>query len=243
MKLSFINLKTIVKFFAYSAISIVSLASTFSFGAANAPSTASRQQCDELAAKQHNPDNPKNIISVDIADIDSEKAIAACMQAIAENPKVYRFKFQLARSYASNYDFKNALKLYHSLALRGYAPAQSNLGSMYATGRGVKQSYEKALDLYRKAAEQGYAVAQNNLGNMYDYGDGVEESDEEAAKWYLKSADQDHVLGQYNLGEMYEYGMGVPQSDSEAKKWYQKAADQGDQNAIEKLQEMPPLYF
>ena len=44
----------------------------------------------------------------------------------------------------------------------------TNLGRMYANGRGVEQDDEQAVFWYRKAAEQGHASAQFNLGWMYD---------------------------------------------------------------------------
>ena len=58
-------------------------------------------------------------------------------------------------------------------AEQGDAEAQSNLGSMYATGRGVPQDEAEAVRWYRLAAEQGLAVGQSNLGSMYAEGRGV----------------------------------------------------------------------
>jgi hypothetical protein len=40
-------------------------------------------------------------------------------------------------------------------AEKGDAAAQSHLGDLYATGRGVKQQYIEAARWYRKAADQG----------------------------------------------------------------------------------------
>lgn len=222
-----------------SVFAIASLVSMASFGAPSVTAAVSvGTQCDKLAAGPYNADNPKNVKSVEYADIDSDKAIEICTQAVELNPKVYRYKFQLARAYDSNYEYKKAAMIYHPLALRGYAAAQADLGLSYEDGLGVKESYDKSVYWYRKSAEQGNVEGQYGLGRMYYFGYGVEESDKEAMIWFLKGASQGYSPSQYRIGVMYENGYGVPQSDKEAKKWYKKAADQGDEDAIEKLQEM-----
>ena len=58
-------------------------------------------------------------------------------------------------------------------AEQGYASAQTNLGFMYADGRGVPKDDAKAVKWFRLAAEQGHAQAQYNLGFMYADGRGV----------------------------------------------------------------------
>ena len=52
-------------------------------------------------------------------------------------------------------DFKNIF----SLARKGDAIAQYNIGTMYDKGEGVTQSYTEALKWYRLAAEQNNANA------------------------------------------------------------------------------------
>jgi TPR repeat protein len=66
---------------------------------------------------------------------------------------------------------------------KGDAAAQSNLGFMYDSGRGVPQSDTEAVFWYRKAAEQGHVFAQSNLGTMCVNGRGTPQSDTEAVKW------------------------------------------------------------
>ena len=50
-------------------------------------------------------------------------------------------------------DFRETLQL----AEQGDATAQFNLGTMYDSGRGVRQDYAEAFRWYRKVAEQGVA--------------------------------------------------------------------------------------
>ena len=70
-------------------------------------------------------------------------------------------------------DLAQAVQWYRKSAEQGYAPAQSDLGVMYANGRGVSQDEQQAVRWYGKAAEQGDGIAQNNLGLMYAEGRGV----------------------------------------------------------------------
>jgi TPR repeat protein len=48
---------------------------------------------------------------------------------------------------------------YQKAADQGDAKAQSNLGTMYAFGKGVLKDYKQAVYWYQKAADQGYASA------------------------------------------------------------------------------------
>jgi len=68
-------------------------------------------------------------------------------------------------------------------AERGNASAQTYLGYMFETGRGVPQNYTEAAMWYRRAAEQGDSLAQYSLGLLYDRGQGVPRDIVEASKW------------------------------------------------------------
>ena len=71
-------------------------------------------------------------------------------------------------------DYPSALHMLQHLADGGYAPAQNNLGMMYATGQGAPQDYAAAAAaLLRSAAVQGYALGEYDLGAMYGNGLGM----------------------------------------------------------------------
>ena len=92
--------------------------------------------------------------------------------ALAPLPSVAQdFDVGLA-AYASG-DYDTALREWKPLAEQGHAPAQNNLGFMYANGQGVLQDFAEAVRWYRLAADQGNSPAQNNLGAMYTNGEGV----------------------------------------------------------------------
>jgi TPR repeat protein len=76
-----------------------------------------------------------------------------------------------------------AASIFHPLAEQGDMRAQSYLGFMYSTGRGVAQNYVAAAFWYHRAAEQGDPTAQYMLGLMYDKGQGVAQDYIEAHKW------------------------------------------------------------
>ena len=80
-------------------------------------------------------------------------------------------------------DYTTALRLLRPLADQGDPIAQSQLGVLYAEGRGLPQNYEEAIKWYRKAADQGEAGAQFNLGLSYQYGKGVPQDYVQAHKW------------------------------------------------------------
>jgi TPR repeat protein len=80
-------------------------------------------------------------------------------------------------------DYVSASRHFIPLAEQGVASAQSYLGFMFETGRGVPQNYTEAAMWYRRAAEQGDSLAQYSLGLLYDKGFGVPRDIVEASKW------------------------------------------------------------
>ena len=84
-------------------------------------------------------------------------------------------------------------------AQSGQAWAQSDLGTAYELGIGVKQDISRAASLYQKAARQGYAGAQTNLGVLYGTGEGVKYDRKAAIYWLKKAAAQGDKIAQGNL--------------------------------------------
>jgi TPR repeat protein len=134
-------------------------------------------------------------------------------------------------------DYAGAARVWQSLAEFGDARAQSNLGVMYAKGRGVRQDSSTAAHWYRKAAAQGNSNAQCNLALMYAEGRGVPQDPGAAAAWYQKAAAQGHGRAQYNLGIMYLEGHGFLPDYDAAAAWFRKAAEQGVTGAKRKAEE------
>src|SRR4029079_4578993 len=80
-------------------------------------------------------------------------------------------------------DYVLASQIFIPLAEQGQPAAQTYLGYIFETGRGVPQNYTEAAMWYRRAAEQGDSLAQYSLGLLYDKGQGVPRDVIEASKW------------------------------------------------------------
>jgi TPR repeat protein len=107
---------------------------------------------------------------------------AAALLIAASNPARAQSLRQGVSAF-NRQDYVSASRIFIPLAERGVPSAQSYLGFMFETGRGVPQNYTEAAHWYRRAAEQGDSLAQYSLGLLYDKGFGVPRDIVEAGKW------------------------------------------------------------
>lgn len=63
-------------------------------------------------------------------------------------------------------DYVRAAECFKEAAEGGYAPAQNNLGKLFAAGQGVPRDDAEACRWFRRAAEQGDAGGQFSMGNL-----------------------------------------------------------------------------
>ncbi|HRD49157.1 MAG: sel1 repeat family protein [Candidatus Competibacter sp.] len=135
---------------------------------------------DVASAKAHNDSRRQTETSRrNVADPNSQARV---------NPE-QDFEKGAASEESGNY--QEAFKWYLKAANQGYAPAQVNLGALYAEGHGVPQDFQEALAWYHKAAGQGYALAQFNLGVMCIAGQGGISKDHMMAYvWFSRAAMQ-----------------------------------------------------
>jgi hypothetical protein len=127
--------------------------------------------------------------------------------------------------------YKLAMARLKPFAESGSVKAQSYVGSMYESGRGVERDYPEAMRWYLMAAEQGDANSQSHVGYLYDQGLGVARDEKLAAQWYAKAADQGYAWAQMSLGLLYVNGRGVPLDYTKAIFWLRNAADRNDSRA------------
>jgi len=160
--------------------------------------------------------------------IDSAAAILACLSAADQFPTVDRFRRQVARAYAGQYDFESGLPWLLPLAEKGDPGALAGMGRIYAEGAGVPQSYEKSFDFYKRSADLGYIGATHEVGKALRDGRGVRRDYGEGAYWIQQAADWGFVWAQLNLAKLYLQGLGVRQDDGQAVAWLQKAIEQGN---------------
>ena len=109
-------------------------------------------------------------------------AVVAVLLIAAGNPARAQSLRQGVSAF-NRQDYVSASRIFIPLAERGVPSAQSYLGFMFETGRGVPQNYTEAANWYRRAAEQGDSLAQYSLGLLYDKGFGVPRDIVEAGKW------------------------------------------------------------
>ena len=83
-------------------------------------------------------------------------------------------------------DYSTAFRIWSSLAEKGDAEAQINLGILYDYGRGITQNYVLAAKWYRTAARQNHSLAQYNLGLLMKAK--LVPADEFGAEYWLKKS-------------------------------------------------------
>ena len=115
-------------------------------------------------------------------------AVAASVLLFSTAGLVEAGSFRQGVSAFNRQDYVSASRIFIPLAEQGEPSAQTYLGFMFETGRGVPQNYTEAGMWYRRAAEQGDSLAQYSLGLLYDRGFGVPRDIVEANKWLNLSA-------------------------------------------------------
>ncbi len=88
---------------------------------------------------------------------------------------------------------QKALALLTPLYSRGFAPAVTVLGSMYAAGRGVDRNEVYAADLYAKASASGDPYAMYLYGYALDNGIGVTRDRNAAMMWMQRASDSGNI--------------------------------------------------
>lgn len=147
-------------------------------------------------------------------------------------------EFDDAVAAARRGDYKVALKALPSMADKGDARAQFDIGFMHAYGWGMVRNQTEALAWYRKAADQGLAIAQHFLGLAYINGEGVRPDDLQAAQWFARAAAQGFSQSQYMLGLMTLDGRAVQKDPVQAYAWLVMAGRTGVRSAAQIVQRM-----
>jgi len=129
------------------------------------------------------------------------------------------------------HDPKHAAAVCLRQAKEGNAIAQTDIGKMYAEGRGVSQDFDQAKTWFEKAVLQKQPDALYNLGLLYANGDGVEQNWTEAVRWYRPAAELGQSDAENSLGLRYEKGQGVEKDLVQAYKWFVISLDHTDRPA------------
>ena len=111
-----------------------------------------------------------------------------------------------------------------SVAEKGEAAAQYQLGLLYAEGKDLPE----AARYYKLAAEQDHHEAQARLALLNCNGTGVPKNAEECVRLLKLAADAGVALAEVNLASRYLTGEGVSTNHREAARLAGLAADRGD---------------
>jgi TPR repeat protein len=138
---------------------------------------------------------------------------------------------QEAKTAIDQKNFSLAREIYETLAEKGDAKAQYNLGLMYASGDGVPYDAGIAASWFKKSAAQGYREAQYTLAVM-TFNKELDALDYmQAIKWYQAAAEQGHLKSQENLGILFYRGDTIEQDINSSIYWFQLAANQNSSEA------------
>jgi len=142
------------------------------------------QACDRYAAHPFDPHKPRAIPGVSFREMEAEKAVAACTEAVRQKSDLARARFNHARALHKLKRYDEARTIYQALAARGYVFAEANLAYMIFRGQGVPANREEGTRRFQIAAIKGNPDAQLALAGSYMLGTGVEKDDVAAYFWY-----------------------------------------------------------
>ena len=156
--------------------------------------------------------------------------IAAAAPAEAQSVKAGIEAWQRA-------DYVGAVAIWRSLAEKGDADAEFNLGQAYRLGRGVPTNLAAAKTWFQRAANQGHVDAQTTLGLLlFQNGDQAE-----GLKWLKKAADQGEPRALLVYGTALVNGDGVAQDPVLGYAFVSRAAAQGLEPAKQTLKQLDQI--
>lgn len=125
-------------------------------------------------------------------------------------------------------DPAEAARRYTRAALRGYGPAQRELGDLYRLGRGVRQDQALAESWLRKASAGDDVEARFLLAVVLRGEDRRNPNCGEAGQLMQEAAERGFVQAQRELGFMVLNGWCVPWNAKKGVSWLRGAAERND---------------
>ena len=191
--------------------------------------------CDWLAAMPFDHGKPHEVPGVESGKIDIKSASAACADAMQRYPDVMRFVFEAGRVAYVKGDYAEARRLYLKADEGGYRLAASNIGLLYAEGKGVGKDTAEAFRWFKKSVNADEPVAKSNLGLLYETGQGVAKDCPEALRLYQGASNAGLAPATYEMGRMYHTGDCVQRDYAKAFRLYTQAASLGEGRAMNNL--------
>ena len=200
-------------------------------------------ECDRLAASELDLGRPQEVPGVPLDQIDAPAAIAACQKAVADNPRVPRYLYNLGRALykagdragprRGRQDPHAAQRIPHP---RGRDAARIRLARS-TTSRCSTNSATAFRPISRwrstcssAAPSRAMPLAMYNLGIRYRYGLGVRRDWVQAYELFAKSAETGFVPAMVELGDALTRGRGVT-NPRRGIDWLTRAAEAGSARA------------
>lgn len=173
-------------------------------------------------------------------EINIEKALAACRQAVKDYPDVARFIFQLGRAELAAKNTDEANKLFDKAAEAGHIRAHHQMGYMAQRGIGRPQSIEEANVYYKIGAEKGDPYAMMTYGRNLVRGRGVKADVKLGISYLNRAVEMGHTYAMNELGYMYLEGGPVKKNPKRAVRFFEASMSRND---IYGMQNMANAYL
>jgi TPR repeat protein/Zn-dependent protease with chaperone function len=161
-------------------------------------------------------------------DVPGATALALAAAGSVQDGFTYNLLGRIAMSQA---DFPVARGWFQKGAALGFAPSQTWLGILYATGRGVERNYSEAIRYYQAAITKGNSDAKTGMGYLYLRGEGVPRDTDRARGLFEEAAQARNSAALAALGQIYRDGIGVARDTAKAYAYFDLAAQHGDAGA------------
>ena len=126
-------------------------------------------ECDRLAAHARDPGHIGTPVTS--STMDKPAAIAACQQAVADDPDNPRLNYQLGRAYGYSNQGDKAMPYRLKALAQDYPQSTFVIGYLHLIGQTIEQDTCRALELWQRSARHRRLAALVSLPRHYLNGD------------------------------------------------------------------------
>ena len=183
-------------------------------------------QCDHLAG--HVQESADPAVGVFFKEIEPQKAVAACLEALDQFPNSMRLLINYARAIDADGRHDEAREIYKAGTEIQFPIAYRSLGDVYRDGRGIEKNLKEARYWYVLGAEKNNVFAQLNLALIYEKGLDVPVDRKKAFYWLWRAGRQGFASAMEKLAGYYLKGDVVKKDEKQGAILLQSAAEMGN---------------